>query len=98
MDSTTGNHKDFLKPATQIPTITLAIIAVLTTLGAVLVFVMHTVIATDVSPRLDRVEVAVTNLGTRVERVETHMDNLERRMDNLEAGQQQIIELLSARR
>lgn len=89
MTSTTNDQNPFLKTATQVATITLAVLAVLTTFGAVLVFVIHSVIATDVAPRLDRLEVAVNDLGGRMEKIET-------RMDSVEQGQQKIIELLTA--
>lgn len=82
MTSTTNDHNPFLKTATQVATITLAVLAVLTTFGAVLVFVIHSVIATDVAPRLDRLEVAVNDLSGRIER--------------LEVGQQDIIKLLTS--
>ena len=82
MTSTTNDQNPFLKTATQVATITLAVLAVLTTFGAVLVFVIHSVIATDVAPRLDRLEVAVNDLSGRIER--------------LEVGQQDIIQLLTS--
>lgn len=84
MTSTTNDQNPFLKTATQVATITLAVLAVLTTFGAVLVFVIHSVIATDVAPRLDRLEVAVNDMSVRIERLET--------------GQQDIIKLLTSKK
>ena len=63
MESTTPQNPNpnYLKVATQIATITVAVLATLTTLGAVLVFTIHSVIAMDVSPRLDRLESGQVN-------------------------------------
>lgn len=95
MESTSTNNNTPLKTATQLATITLAVLAVLTTFGAVLVFVIHSVIATDVTPRLDRLEVAVGDLSGRMERIEGSIDGIESRMNSIEQGQQKIIELLT---
>ena len=105
MESTTPNNNTPLKTATQLATITLAVLAVLTTFGAVLVFVIHSVIATDVSPRLERLEIAVGDLSGRIEQIDSRIDGLDsridgldNRMETLEQGQQRIIELLTAGR
>lgn len=88
MKSTTQNLDEALTISAQLATIALAVISVLAASLFVLVFVVRSVIATDITPRLDRLELSVTSLSARV-------DSLDSRLDSLEQGQREIIELLT---
>lgn len=86
--TSTKTQDDALTVSAQLATIALAVISVLAASLFVLVFVVRSVIATDITPRLDRLELSVTSLSARV-------DSLDSRLDSLEKGQREIIELLT---
>lgn len=88
MKSTTQNLDEALTISAQLATIALAVVSVLAASLFVLVFVVRSVIATDITPRLNQLELSVTSLSARV-------DSLDSRLDSLEQGQREIIEFLT---
>lgn len=91
----TQNLDDALTISAQVATIAVAVVAVLAASLFVLVFVVRSVIATDITPRLDRLELSVTSLSAHVERLDSKINGLDHRLEILEQGQQEIIELLT---
>ena len=82
MDSNSSqNSDDALTISAQLATIFLAFLAVLAVSIVVLVFVIHSVILSDVTPRLSQLELSVEALNGRIER--------------LEKGQQEIVKLVN---
>lgn len=93
--TSTQNVDDALTISAQLATIALAVISVLAASLFVLVFVVRSVIATDITPRLDRLELSVMSLSAHVDRLDTRIDGLDHRLETLEQGQREIIELLT---
>lgn len=92
---TSKNLDNALTISAQIATIALAVISVLAASLFVLVFVVRSVIATDITPRLDRLELSVMSLSAHVDRLDNKINGLDQRLETLEQGQREIIDLLT---